>query len=90
MSTTIMSSLSHANRKNAKSKALAVLAILAMSATPSFAYTDGPMGGPRAFRGEMIGPNPYCAPANGAEVLGGFAAPRQWVDTRTGFACGRW
>lgn len=82
------------NGKLNKSKAFAIAALLAMSATPSLAYTSydaGPRPGPRAFRGEIYpGPSPLCTPANGAEVLGGFAGPHDLVDPRNGLTCGRW
>ncbi len=83
---------SRANGKSVKTKAFVILGILAMGTVPGFADTYGYVpSGPRAFRGEMMAPaNPYCTPANGAEVLGGFAGDGQWVDRRTGFACGRW
>lgn len=94
MSLKTLTQLRNANGKFNAGKALMILGILAVSTAPSFAdssYYDGPQPGPRAFRGEMMAPvNPYCAPATGAQVLGGFAADGQWVDVRTGFACGRW
>jgi hypothetical protein len=45
---------------------------------------------PPAFRAD-VAPNAArrCVPATGAQVLGGFAGPYDWLDPMTGEICNR-
>jgi hypothetical protein len=81
-------------RKAGKRGAYALLVTLAMGSAPSLAYTDGAssydgISTPRHYRSEMGRAPRYCAPANGAQILGGFAGPSDLVDSVTGDICNR-
>jgi hypothetical protein len=72
---------------------LSVLTTFALSATalPAAAHpARDPSHHVRAseFRAQSnVGAN-YCVPANGAQILGGFAGPNDRLDPTTGEVCG--
>jgi len=78
-----------------KSIAYAMFITVALGATHTWAYMDdadlrGRQNAPRAFRAD-VPPNfvRHCVPATGAQVLGGFAGPYDWLDPMTGEICNR-
>lgn len=78
-----------------KSIAYAMFITVALGATHTWAYMDDAglrsrQNAPRGFRAD-VAPNVvrHCVPATGAQVLGGFAGPYDWLDPMTGEICTR-
>jgi hypothetical protein len=76
-----------------KSLALAILALIAIGQANSLAFANDTRdrdrnattsGGASDWRRWSSG---YCLPANGAQILGGFAAPNEWLDSATDEIC---
>ena len=74
--------------------ACAMLSLSSISQAASFYYSDKAphetMGAPREARYDMpYGAFRRCLPATGAQILGGFASPHDWLDPDTGEICNR-
>jgi len=67
-------------RMNAKSAGAALAALALLAASPAIA-------GAHRHRRPVAPAYPYCLPANGAQVLGGYAAPTDLLDPVTGEIC---
>jgi hypothetical protein len=82
-------------RNAAKCGAYAFFMTLAMGTGHSWAYTDGGPSydawnsSPRYYRSDIGLAPRYCVPANGAQILGGFAGPSDMIDPVTGDVCSR-
>jgi hypothetical protein len=73
-------------RMNARLAGATVAALVLLPGALAGSYVDrrAPVGWERAFRAEYPA---RCIPANGAQVLGGHAAPTDWLDPVTGDIC---
>lgn len=72
----------------------AMLILFSMSQATTFSYADKAHRDgsrvPREVRYEMAyGAFRHCLPATGAQVLGGFASPHDWLDPATDEICNR-
>lgn len=78
-----------------KSIAYAMFITVALGATNTWAYMDDAgLRGRQNTHGERRADGTAnvvrrCVPATGAQVLGGFAGPYDWLDPMTGEICNR-
>lgn len=90
-------SMQRINKRNTPVEriAYAVLMTLALGSTTAWAFSnamryDHGNAGRHALRADMAYGNPrVCRPANGAQILGGFASPNDWLDPATDEICNR-
>lgn len=75
-----------------KNAALGLAAFVLFGAQVVAAQTGRTKVDPRAMQAHFETAHQFprsCAPANGAQILGGFAGPNDFVDINTGDICGK-
>lgn len=80
------------NRDIVKKAAFGLAAFVLLGAQVAAAETGRTKVNPRAMQAHMdseFQPARSCAPANGAQIIGGFAGPDDLIDANTGEICGK-
>ncbi|WP_294534544.1 hypothetical protein [uncultured Rhodoblastus sp.] len=83
-------SANSARRFRDATRSLTAAILLAASGLPAMAKSDHKTVSPREFRAMSASQVPErCVPANGAQIMGGFAGPDDRLDSVTGEICVR-
>jgi len=80
------------SRNIAKNAALSLPAFVLLGAQVVAAQTGKSKVDPRAMQAHMettLQPSGSCAPVNGGQILGGFAASADLIDVNSGEICGK-
>lgn len=79
-------------RNNVKNAALGIAAFALLGAQVAAAQTSKTKVQDRAMQAHVETASPAsrtCLPANGAQILGGFAGADDYLDVNTGEVCGK-